>query len=79
MTTSSALLLVLLSMTLLPFSTNGELTITSNGHDDLLEMLNTEQALIDGLRHFIQVQEQKLNILRRYVCMDQKKKLTRNG
>ncbi|XP_061396355.1 prolyl 4-hydroxylase subunit alpha-1 [Musca vetustissima] len=52
------------------FLVNGELitTTTSNtitGQDDLLELLHTEKVIIGGLRHYIDVQEQKLDILRR--------------
>ncbi|XP_073820452.1 prolyl 4-hydroxylase subunit alpha-1 [Musca autumnalis] len=51
----------------LNFLVNGELitTAATNGQDDLLELLHTEKVLIDGLRHYIDVQEQKLHTLRR--------------
>ncbi|XP_059217450.1 prolyl 4-hydroxylase subunit alpha-2 [Stomoxys calcitrans] len=42
----------------------GELIATANAHDDLLEMLHTEKVLIDGLRHYIDTQQEKLNVLK---------------
>ncbi|XP_075161943.1 uncharacterized protein LOC142234657 [Haematobia irritans] len=43
----------------------GDLIATSNSNDDLLDMLHTEKVLIDGLRNYIKVQEEKLDILTR--------------